>query len=70
MVDHSIIYDHNFFQNFLKQKFADSIFFGEPSSMELGLHLDFPEEKEALLRITNAGARLNGALRSNYVRQV
>ena len=26
VVDHSIIYDQNFFQNFLKLKFADSIF--------------------------------------------
>ena len=33
VVDHSIIYYYNFFQNFLKIKFADSIFFGKPGYM-------------------------------------
>ena len=29
VVDHNIIYNHDFFQNFLKSKFANSIFFLE-----------------------------------------
>ena len=37
VVDHNIIYNHDFFQNFLKQKFADSIF-----SLETELHVTRP----------------------------